>query len=1532
MKRRKWLKITGWVLLTPILLIILVIILLYIPPIQNFACKKATEAASKATGMDIHVGRIHLRFPIKLLVRDVSVVQHQDTIASLESLRVRVQLLPLIKGKVEVDEVLLQSVKVNTGELIPTLAIEGELGRFYLSSHGVDLKQKSALINMVELSDTNLELILKDTIVAEQPDTTASAPVDWKFDLKELKISNLDYGMKMGPGDSTSISTRIGEILLKDGSVNLKDMAFGLNQFTLDASSFSFNANEDKPAQGFDPSHISVKNMKLSLDSLFYEGRDIRASINECSMEERSGLAISSLTAKVLSDSTVLNVPYLKLKTNHSQIDVQAHTYWELISMPTTGRLSARLNAFIGKQDVMLFAGDMPEAFKEAYPSHPLTIRAGTEGNLKEMQISRCRIDLPSAFSIDLGGELYNITDSLTRTINADFEMQTWDLNFLTALADMQPGAPLTIPGDMRLNGKVHMEGPQINGAINLLEGDGQLSVDAALNLTTEVYNADLNINNINVEHFLPHDSIYEVSASLKARGRGLDVMSKSAVAQVDFTLEKLQYTKFFISNIKLDAGLKNSLATFSLTSDNNLLQMKASGDYNLGVKYPDGSVVVDATHIGLYDLGVVHEPLRNNIAFLFDGQIKKENVSASFKSGDLDLKLSVNGSLNQIIDESDRLVKEIGKQFAKAELNLDELKELLPTVMIDMHCGENNVLAWYLATQKMSYDDITLKMRVEPTIGINVDFDIYTFKVDTFQIDTIFLDIRQENDALKLKTGVINGPKNPQMAFTIDIDGEVTDSLAQVTLEYLDGKGRKGLLLGAQMHQQLNEYDKPTGYLFNIIPQNPILAFQEFSFVDKRNWVYMHNTGRIYASVMMQDQSGMGIRVQSLPSDTVSLQNIDVEIHKLQLAEIFTLLPFLPDITGVLNLEAHYVQTEHSLQVSAETKIDSLTYDKFPMGDFAVDASWIPGENGRQYVSAYVAHDQSEILKAEGSLLPMADKKDSISVSALINHFPADIANAFVPQDLVSLSGGLSGDLKVTGFTDAPLLNGEVTMDSLSAYSPSYGARFTLGNEPLVVDNSLLEFKNFAIYTTSKNPFTVDGYLNFRDLMKPTANLKLKAKDYTLLDAKRTKESMVYGLVDINLDATVRGPLNDLTVGGNIELLGKTNVTYVLTDSPLTVSDRLSELVTFTNFADTASLSKAVVPTVNFGGINVAMNVVIDPTVQFRVDLSADRSSYVQVQGGGDLSLKLTPQGGINLTGRYTLSGGTVKYTLPVIPLKEFNVVSGSYIEWTGDVADPILNFTAMEKMRASVGMDNGSSRMVLFEISIVVKNRLEDLSLDFQINAPEDATVQNQLAMMGPEERQKQAIAMLATGIYLADSGSSGGFNMSSALGGVISSQINNLMGNIKGASINVGVDNTSSSTGANQTDYSISYSQKFFNDKFTIIIGGKVSTGADVTNDANTFIDNVRLEYRLDNSNTRYLQVFYDKNYESLLDGEVTEAGVGIVLRKKMDKLRELFIFNHKKKKEKRELKRKEEEEKRLQEEGKTEEIKKDGQKDK
>lgn len=1479
-------------------------VLLYVPPVQNLIRREVTAYASKATGMQIQVERIDLRFPLNLLVRGVEVIQQPDTLLSLESLNVRVQAWPLLKGKVEVDEVTLSRVAFNSANLIDGMEIKGVLGRFFLQSHGVDLSNETAVINATELSDTHVQMLMNDTTTTPK-DTTASAPVNWKVDLHQLKLKNVSFSMQL-PADSMRMAAHIGEATIDDAQADLKNQFYGLKQFLLSGTSASYDTGAAKPVEGFDASHIAVRDVSIGLDSLLYKGRDMKAVIREFTMNERSGLSVTSLTGRAFSNDSIISVPGLKLQTPHSEIDLSAHTYWELVNIPTTGRLSANLNAYIGKEDVMLFTGGLPDSFKEAYPFRPLVIRAGTDGNLKEMQISRFTADLPGAFSLEGGGILENLADSITRSGTIGLKMKTQNLNFLTGLSGEVPNGTLVIPDSMNLVAQVDIKGPEYKANLHLKEGQGAMNVNAALNTATEVYKADLKIDNLQLHHFLPKDSIYELSLSAAADGRGLDVMSYRSYAKLDLALDRLHYAQYHLSNVHLTGALKGALVTANLTSDNELLKMTTDAEYNLAHSYPDGKVTVDVIRLDLHELGLMPEPMKRPLAFNLSAEARQNRVFTHFISGDMKLNLSARSGVNPLISQSIRFVDVLMKQIDEKELNHAELRKALPTAVLSFSAGKENPLAYFLATKNMSYHDASMKFGMAPDWGINGKAAVHALKVDTLQLDTVFFTVKQDTTLMKLRAGVINGPKNPQFSFSTTLTGEIRDRDAELLVDYKNGKGETGVLLGVNARPLFEGQGKGNGIAFTLIPEKPIVAFQQFHFNENHNWIYLHKNMRVYANVDMWDEEGMGFRVHSMQGDTVSLQNIDVEIRRIRLQEITSVLPYFPEVTGLFSLEAHYIQTEKDLQLSAEASIDELTYERQRIGDIALGATWLPGEQGKQYLNAYLNHDQVEVLVADGKLLPTRTGKDSLEVNTTLEHFPLRVANAFIPDQMVTLSGDMDGNLNITGSTEQPLINGELVLDSVAVFSSQYGARFMFDNRPVQIKNNRLLFDKFAIYTTSKNPFTIDGYVDFRDMSRPMANLNMLAQNYTLLDAKRTRESLVYGKVFADFRATVKGPLDGLNMRGNVSLLGNTDVSYVLTDSPLTVQDRLGSLVTFTSFSDTTTVVRQEVPTVSLGGLDMVMMVHIDPSVRVKVDLDASNDNRIELEGGGDLSMKYTPQGDLTLTGRYTLSGGLMKYSLPVIAAKEFAIDDGSYVEWTGNPMDPMLNFKATDRIRASVSEgENGGSRMVNFDVSVVVKNRLDNLSFAFDVSAPEDATVQNELTAMGAEERGKQALYIMVMKTYLGTGPIGGGggglgkLNMGSALTSVLSSQINSLMGNLKNASLSVGVeDHDDSETGSKRTDYSFRYSQRLFNNRFQIVIGGKVSQGENATNDAESFIDNISLEYRLDRTGTRYIRLFYDKNYESVLEGEITETGVGIVLRKKLDKLSELFIFKKKK----------------------------------
>lgn len=1491
--KQKWIKRIGCILLTPILIFATLMVLLYVPPIQNLLRRQATAYASKATGMQIEVRRIDLRFPLNLLVRGVQVVQPPDTLLTLESLNIHIQALPLLRGQLEIDDITLQHGSFYSGNLIEGMQVEGVLGQFTLNSHGIDLSNQAALINNAALSNTHIKLLLNDTTTIAKDST--ETPIRWQVNLQAMRLHNVSFQMQL-PADSMQVSAHIGEAVVSDASVNLAQQAYSIQQLLLTGTSVRYDTGSAHPAPGFDPAHIALQEIRIVLDSVKYEGRTMNAVLREASMNDRSGLSITSLTGKLCANPAEIQAQRLQLRTPHSEIDFDMQAGWDLINNPTTGHLAAHLDARMGKQDVMLLAGNLPQTFRESYPFRPLAIQVAVGGNLQAMQITKLSANLPGSFSLKGDGELANLTDSIHREGRLTMKMNTRNLNYLVALAGFKPGNNVVVPDSILLTAKASMHGSQYKAALLVHEGQGTVQVDGSFNTATEVYQADLKIDALQLHHFLPHDSIYELTASASAGGRGIAVASRRSSASFNAQIQTLGYANYQLSTIEMTGEVKQSIATAHLSSDNSLLKMTVDARYNLAQNYPEGSIDADVTQVGLYELGLIPQPWKHPLAFKLKAEAQKERLTANLTAGDMQLSFTARTGVTTLIKQSTHFIDVLQKQVEHRELDHAQLRQALPTAVISFSTKRENPLAYYLAGRNITYNDVSVRFGAAPNWGINGRATIRALKVDTLQLDTIFLSIRQDTTLMNIRGDVTNGAKNPQITFKAALTGEIRDKDAEMTLQYWNSKGETGVLFGVNARLRSNG----DGLVFKLIPQQPIIAYRKFHFVEDHNWIYLHKNRRVYANVDMLADEGMGFRLHSVQGDTVSLQNMDVEVRRIRLEELSSVLPYLPRLTGLFSAEANYIQTPATLQLSAEAVIEELTYEKQRVGNLTLGATWLPGERGKQYISTYLKHDDVEILVADGALYPQTVGKDSIAVHTTLEHFPLSIANVLLPNQLVALSGDMDGELHITGDTDNPLVNGKITLDSVSVYARQAGAQFRFDNRPVHVKESRMVFDKFAIFTTSKNPFTIDGYVDFRDINRPLANLTMLASNYTLLNAPRTSQSLVYGKLFVDCQSTLRGRLNALVMRGNINLLGSTDLTYVLTDSPLTVQDRLGDLVTFTSFSDTTAVDKDETAIASLGGLDMVMMVNIAPAVRLKADLSADRSNRVELEGGGSLSLKYTPQGDLSLSGRYTLSGGLLKYSLPIVPLKDFVINSGSYVEWSGNPMDPTLKFRATERLRASVGGgESGQSRMVNFDISLAVKNKLENLALEFEIEAPEDAAVQNELATMGAEERSKQAIALMATGRYLANVGATNALSMGAALNNVLVGQINSLAGGMKNTSISVGVeDHSDFDAGGKRTDYSFRYSQRLFNDRVQVVLGGKVSTGGNAGNNVESFIDNISLEYRLDASGSRYVRLFHDKNYESVFEGEITETGVGLILRKKLDRLSELFIFKKKK----------------------------------
>ena len=116
-------------------------------------------------------------------------------------------------------------------------------------------------------------------------------------------------------------------------------------------------------------------------------------------------------------------------------------------------------------------------------------------------------------------------------------------------------------------------------------------------------YNADISINQLNLHHFLPKDSIYTLSADIKANGHGTDFFSSQSRLDADANVRLLKYGYMNLDNLTAKATLENGRAQASITGHNEIFDGNMGVDMLLSTKKIEGTVSADLKKADLYQM-----------------------------------------------------------------------------------------------------------------------------------------------------------------------------------------------------------------------------------------------------------------------------------------------------------------------------------------------------------------------------------------------------------------------------------------------------------------------------------------------------------------------------------------------------------------------------------------------------------------------------------------------------------------------------------------------------------------------------------------------------------------------------------------------------------------------------------------------------------------------------------------------------------------------------------------------------------------
>ncbi len=1561
-----WIRRTLKVLVCLLVVILLVPILLYIPPIQDFAVKTAVKIVSDKTGMKIGIDKLRLKFPVDLSLKGLSVVEASgDTMVMAKEAIVDIKLRPLISLDVQLNKLELKDAYYRMLSTDSSMLMTIKAGLLDVDSKS-SANIKSSTITLNEASIKDGDIFIGMDVWKQKPTPVDTTATPFYITAKKLNLENVNFTMSMLPTIDT-LNFKADDLMVENGVIDLRTNNITLGNVTAKKGSAlmlapsleyvkehpapeadttstsaptvvkagkislsSFNARyavKDSPiVKGFDTNDIRVSDLNLDIENFYNKAVEITLPITKMNGVEQCGLTIVEGVGTFSMDSTGMMLRDFDIKTPFSHIEATAAVPNALMALEPDALLDVDLTASLGMADINSFMPDMA-AYTSAIPqTTPLNARIRANGELGNAEIEQFDIALPGTLSLRANGSARNALDikELVADLEFDGELRRPDVIKKFVALD-----GINIP-TLNIKGNASADHENYAADFKLTTPIGNLAADGKVGMNSERYDARVNVNKLNIGAFIGDKTIGPVTASLTASGAGFNPEKRGAHTDIKLDLSNALYNGIALQDITMFVRLKDEDFSLKASSPTPVLSFNIEGSGKISDNYYQADITADLNNVDLEALGFSETKNAGSgkihiygtaspHTWIYDVNAVADNVSWHLPDQDINMPTGVGLKFVSTSDDTDcmliaegatlRFLSSVGlkplidgfaevsaimpKMIETRRLDVNALEKKLPPFSLSADVEGDGVVSQFLSPSGMGFGSLSMELSKDSIINGNLMLN--TLTTESMRLDTITMGLKSRGELIDYIIHLGNRPGTFDEFADVRMSGYMGENRLSAYLVQHNIKKKMGYRLGFTA----SGADSVLSLRFT--PLKATIAYLPWTF-NLDNYIdYTFTNQKINANLEAKsDRSSILMRTEVNENGK---DNLHINLTNIQVEDFLHMALNPPPVKATVNSDINVRYTGRALVGKGKLDITDLYYDRKRVGDFNFTMAAGMGNKGKSAGKVGLVVNGSEAAAVQFVLAPdsIDPNKGMIAerLKLVLTKFPLSIANPFFPPQTMKLSGALDGDMSLSGSFTAPKLNGSVSCDSVGLFMNMLGTTFRFDRDPITVTDNVLDFHEFNIYAVNNNPLTIRGTVDATKMSDIRLDLSAKASEMQLVGGKRSTAE-VTGKLFADLDATVKGPMSMMNIDAYLNVLPATDVTYNLDMTPdaLNGTQGADGVVKFVNFSDSTQMAKADSLT-SVMGMRITAKAVIS------------QGSHVVVNLGGDGKVECNPSGTLNyfqnyvgdmkLNGSLYTGNGYANYSIPVIGKKNFTFDQNSHITWNGDIMNPALSIKATDNIKASV-QTRGNTRLVNFLVTLTVGNTLSAPSVVFDLSTDDDLSISNELQSMTSDQRQQQAMSLLLTGMYQGPSSKTVGSNIATGqLYSFLTSSLNSFLAdNVKGVDINLGVNQYETGTDgktSTNTSYSYQVSKSLLNNRFKIIVGGNYST--DASNDDNfqqNLISDIAFEYILRQTNNMSLnaRLFRHTGFESVLEGEITETGVGLSLRRRLAYFTEITHF--------------------------------------
>ena len=1461
-------RIINWTIWSLVALFLSIIVLLHVPAVQSVVGSKVGDALSQKLGTEVKVGRVDLGFLNRLIIDDVDIYdQKGKKMIHTSRLAVNISLYQLSKGK----------IAISSAQLF------GLNGNFY---------QENAQ------AKPNFQFVL-DSLASK--DTTQHKPLD----------------------------LRINSLIIRNGAL-------------------SYHRHDLPLTRGrFNTKHLDIKD--LSAHVMLHELTDstIDLSVKRISMKELSGIDLKQLTFKLEANNQQAYLHEFKLRLPESIVESDSiiTTYERKdgkISIPSIRFNGNLYSSSITPSDVKSLL-PLFSSFKK-----PILLETSFSGTSTTLSVHDLLVkSIEDGFNLQANGSL---SDSDAFRWNANIQNLNLSAKAIDFVSKNLQGKSLQLPEEVTRLGDVKFRGI-VGGANKTISAKGMIDTDAGdavvgVGLIGNKITGRIETQGLNLRRILANDDFGDIATSINVDG----VLASHQKPQIKANgkISRLDYKSYTFNNITVNGELSKGVFDGLLDMKDTHGEINLQGQFNTSLQTPSANLQASIRNFN---------PAAMKLTDKWDGTTFNMDIKADFTGksiniadGELDISnFSMKSDKNEFFvdhftiqagNRDGEHVVNLKSDFADMTLTGNYDLPSLPQSITNFIGSKLPTLPGLPRQTNSQKNNFTISATLNDGEWLNQFFDIpirfdepmYLFgKVndserklnlecsapalyyDGGRYEDARLSLATPNDTLFANIDVNKVMDNGQR-FTWKVNANAVNNRLRALVGFNNNSRQRFMgKLDAEAQFEKNDQGKPVAHV-NVNPSEFLVNDTVWQ-VRPSTITYSDHNLAVDRFVIEHNQQHLHINGRATKNATDSLI---VDLRGINVNYITNLVNFHSvEFGGLATGKAYITSAFANPDASAQLRVDNFTFEEGRMGVLNANVDY--NQKEKQIDIDAVAVDGPDIRTDINGYVSPA--RNSIDLDFQAHHTRLDFLNHFCGSFMNDINLFADGNLKLSGLLSNMNLTGMAVANG-TANVTSLNTTYKLTNDTVYLVPNEIQFRGDTITDRQGNIGIVRGALHHEHLTNLSYDIGVEARNLLAYDFHDYDGSTFFGTVFATGNCTIHGKSGEVVIDVNVRPEKDSFIEYNASAPDAIGSQDFIEWRDATIVKDSlqrVSLNlvpndeketRVDIPT------DIRLNFLIDCTPDATLRLLMDQASgdYIALNGSGTIRATFYNKGAFNMFGTYLVDHGVYKLTIQNVIKKDFQFQQGGTIVFGGDPYNAVLNLQANYTVNgvplSDLQLGNSfSNNNIRVDCLMNITGSPYEPKVDFDLDLPTVSSDANQMVrsiINGQEEMNQQVIYLLSIGrFYVPETNNMGNggvqqsqtsLAMQSLLSGTISQQINSVLGSVlKSNNWNFGANISTGNEGFNNAEYEGLLSGRLLNNR--LLINGQFGY-RDNANATTSFIGDFDIRYLLFPNGNLAIKAYNQTNDRYFTRNSLTTQGIGLIMKKDFNGLRDLFAPRRKK----------------------------------